>query len=140
MDLKILGQWYGRTGKGTVLDRQARVKREGSPVYVWTPGAIAAAATAVIEVRNQFPAARKYEPLDSIEIVNNEVANDIMLIINGGDQRYIPAGTIRQVHGRGVALWHIAIRNDGGAVTTAGNIVVMIQKEPLTMDRWIGDQ
>lgn len=140
MDLKTFASMYGRTGKGVVLDRLTRIKREGSPVYVWTPGAIAAGATAVIETNNQFPASRKYAPLDSIEIVNNEAANDIMVIINGGDQRYCPAGTIRHIHGRGVALWHIAVRNDGAAVTTAGAIVISLQKEPYTVDRWASEQ
>jgi hypothetical protein len=139
-DLGMLGQWWGRTGRGTVFDRMARIKREGSPVYVWQPAAIAAGATAAIETRNQFPASRKYEPLDSIEIVNNEVANDLMVTINGGDQRFVPAGTIRHIHGRGVALWHLAITNQGGAITTAGSIVVSMQREPYTIDRWAGDQ
>lgn len=139
MNLKSFASMYGRTGKGIVLDRIERIKREGSPVYIWTPGIIAAGATAVIETNNQFPASRKYAPLDSLEIVNNEAANDITLTINGGDNRYCPAGTIRSIAGRGVALWHIAITNNGGANTTAGNIVVSLQKAPLTMDRWIGE-
>ena len=140
MDLKTFASMYARTGKGVVLDRITRIKREGSPVYVWTPGAIAAAATAVIEVNNQFPASRKYAPLDSLEIVNNEAANDITVTINGGDARYCPAGTIRQIHGRGVALHHLTVTNNGAAVTTAGNIVLSLQKEPYTIDKWAVDQ
>ena len=142
MNLGTLGQfsqYWRRTGRGTVMDRIARIKREGSRVFVWTPGIIAPAAQAVIEVGNEFPACRKYEPLDSIEIVNNEAVNDILVIINGGDQRYCPAGTIRHIHGRGVALWHIAIQNNGGVNTTAGLIVVSLQKEAYTIDKWAGD-
>lgn len=139
MDLQTLGQCF-RPKQGLVLDRIARIKREGSPVYSWTPGVINAGATAVIEVGQQFPASRKYAPLDSIELVNNETANDLMLTINGGDQRYCPAGTIRQVHGRGVALWHIAITNNGAVATTAGLVRASLQKEAMTIDRWAGDQ
>ncbi len=139
-DQKWLGRWFGRTGRGTVVDRIARVKREGSPVYVWQPAAIAPAATEVMRPSVQFPACRKYEPLDSIEIVNNEVANDLMVTINGGDQRFCPAGTIRHVSGRGVALWHIAVTNQGTAATTTGAIVISVQREPYTIDRWAGDQ
>lgn len=140
MDLREFARMYGRTGKGVVLDRISRIKREGSPVYVWQPGVLATTATAVIEVNNQFPASRKYAPLDSLEIVNNEAANDITVTINGGDARYCPAGTIRQIHGRGVALHHIAVTNDGGVNTTAGNIVLSLQKEPFTIDKWAADQ
>lgn len=140
MNLGTLGQWYGRTGKGVVVDRIVRIKREGSPVYTWTPGAIAAGATAAIEVGNHFPKSRKYQPLDAIELVNNETANDLMLTINGGDQRYCPAGTIRKVRGQGVALWHIAITNNGAVATTAGLIVAALQKEPMTIDKWAGNQ
>lgn len=139
MQLGILGNW-GRTGKGPVMDRIARIRREGSPVYPWIPGIIAPGAQAVIEVGNHFPQCRKYQPLDSIEIVNNEALNDIYVIINSGDQRYCPAGTIRHVHGRGVALWHIAIQNNGAVNTTAGSIVISLQKEAHTIDRWAGDQ
>ena len=139
MDLGILHQWHNRAQKGIIIDRSARIRREGSPVYLWTPGVIAAAATVVIETRAQFPNSRKYEPLDSIEVVNNEVANNITLTINGGDARYIPAGTIRHIHGRGVALWHIAITNDGAGNTTAGLITVTLQKEPYTINKWAVD-
>ena len=135
----MLGRW-GRPGRGLVFDRIARIKREGSPIYNWVPGIIAPGAQEVIEVGAQFPACRKYAPLDSIEIVNNEATNDILVIINGGDQRYSPAGTIRHIHGRGVALWHIAIQNNGAANTTAGLIRVALQKEAFTIDRWAGDQ
>ena len=136
MDLKTFINSYGRTGRGVVVDRIARIRREGSPVYVWTPGAIAAAANVSIYPDNEFPASRKYAPLDSMEIVNNEAANDITVTINGGDQRYCPAGTIRTVHGSGVALRHLTITNNGGAITTAGSIVISLQKAPMTIDKW----
>lgn len=139
MDLALLRQWTNRAQPGIVIERHARIKREGSPPYVWIPGVIAAAGVEVIGAREQFPESRKYEPLDSIIVVNNEAANDITLTLNGRDARYIPAGTICHVHGRGVALWHIQITNDGGANTTAGQIVVTLQKEPYTMDRWAQD-
>lgn len=140
MDLREFARMYGRTGKGVVLDRISRIKREGSPVYVWQVPVTATTATAVIEVNNQFPASRKYAPLDSLEIVNNEAANDITVTINGGDARYCPAGTIRHIHGRGVALHHIAVTNDGGVNTTLGSIVLSLQKEPFTIDKWAADQ
>jgi len=115
----------------------ARVKREGSPLYSWTVPVIAAGATEIIHVPTEFPDSRKYEPLDSIEIANNEAANDLTLTINNQDARYVPAGTIRRISGNGIALWHIAVTNNGAGDTTLGKIIVTLQREPLTMDRWI---
>lgn len=140
MNLATLQQWARRSQRGIVIERSARIKREGSPVFVWTPAAIAAGAHLAIEVRGQFPASRKYEPLDSIEIVNNEAANDLTLTINGTEQRYIPAGTIKLIHGRGVALWHLDLENLGGVATTLGQIVISLQKEPYTIDKWAADR
>lgn len=122
--------------KGVTIDRLERIRREGSPPYVWIVPVTATTATAVIGVREQFPAARKYEPLDSLEIVNNESLNDITVTLNGNDARVCPAGTIRTIHGSGVALWHIAVTNDGGVNTTLGKIVLTLQKEPMTIDKW----
>lgn len=138
--LGILGKYYGRTGRGTVIDRLARIRREGSPRYVWEVPVTGAAGISVIGVREQFPASRKYEPLDNLEIVNNEGTNDLTLTINGGDRLYCPAGTIRYVHGRGVAFWHIAITNNGAVNTTLGSIIISLQKEPHTIDKWAADQ
>ena len=134
-DLKSM--LYDRRRTGITVSRLQRVKREGSPTYRWTPAVIASGASEVIEVGNQFPDSRKYEPLDAIEVVNNESTNNITLTINGVDSWYIPASTIRTIHGDGVALWHLEITNDGAANTTQGLIVVTLQKEPLTQDKWI---
>jgi len=120
-----------------MIDRQARIKREGSPIFVWQVPATAAAATSVIHVPSQFPASRKYEPLDALEIVNNETVNDLTLTINGTETRYIPAGTIRQIHGQGIALWHIAVTNNGAVITTLNKITITLQREPLTVDKWV---
>lgn len=121
---------------GITYDRQARIKREGSPLYIWQMPATAAGATSVIHVPTQFPSSRKYEPLDSLEIVNNETVNDLTLVINGVETRVIPAGTIRQIHGPGIALWHLAITNNGAVITTLNKITVTLQREPLTIDKW----
>ncbi len=125
-----------RPRRGITIDRLERIKREGSPTYTWAVPVTATTATAVIYVPTQFPGSRKYEPLDYIEIVNNEPLNDLTLTINGKETRVVPAGTIRTIHGTGVALWHIAVTNDGGVNTTLGAIMVTLQKEPQTIDKW----
>lgn len=122
--------------RGITIDRIERIKREGSPAYVWTVPVTAPTATSVIHVPTQFPESRKYEPLDSLEIVNNEASNDITVVINGSDSRYVPAGTIRTIHGTGVAVWHIAVTNNGAGNTTLGKVILTVQKEPMTIDKW----
>jgi len=114
--------------------RQARIKREGSPYYPYTLPATAAGASADIFTQTQWPESRKYEPLDYLEIINNEANNDITIVINAQDSLYCPAGVIRKVIGR--ALWHIKITNNGAAVTTAGKVVLNLRREPQTIDQW----
>ncbi len=126
--------------RGITLDRLERIKREGSPTYTWTVPATAAGATAVIYVPTEFPRSRKYEPLDHLEIVNNEGTNDLTFTLNGKETRPCPAGTIRTVKGSGIALWHLAITNDGGVITTLGKIILTLQREPLTIDKWAQGQ
>lgn len=122
--------------KGISIDRLERIKREGSPPYVWQVPVTAAAGISVIYVPTQFPRSNKYAPLDSIEIVNNEATNDIRVTINNREVRSVPAGTIRHIHGDGISLWHIAVTNDGGGNTTLNKITLTLQKEPLTIDKW----
>lgn len=114
--------------------RQERIKREGSPYYTWQVPATAATTTSVIHVPTQFHDSRKYEPLDWIEIVNNEASNDLTVTINNGDSFVVPASTIRTISN--IALWHIAVTNNGAAITTLNKITVTLQKEPLTIDKW----
>ncbi|MBA7627922.1 hypothetical protein ES703_35391 [subsurface metagenome] len=122
--------------KGVSVSRMERIKREGSKYYVHPGGVIAAGADEAIHVPTQFPDSRKYEPLDWLEIVNNETSIDIIVTINGGDAFIVPAKSIRQINN--TALWHINIHNNHGVnATTAGLIRLTLQKEPLTMDKWI---
>ena len=114
--------------------RQERIKREGSPYYNWNVPATAAGAQSVIGVREEFPQARKYEPLDWIEVVNNEANNVLTLTINGTESFTVPAKSIRTIDN--LALWHITITNNGGVITTLGNIRVTLQKQPMTIDKW----
>lgn len=121
--------------KGLQTIREERIKREGSPYYTWQVPATAAGANSVIYVPSQFPESKKYHPLDWLEIVNNETTNDLTLTINGNDSFKVPAKTIRTLDN--FALLHIAVTNDGAVVTTLGNIIVTLQRQPLTMDKWI---
>ena len=120
--------------RNTFLVRQERIKREGSPYYTWTVPVTAASATSAIHVPTEFPESRKYEPLDWLELVNNETANNLTLTINQSDSFSIPAGTIRTIEGR--ALWSIQVTNDGSVNTTLGLIVATLRRQPMTIDKW----
>ncbi len=120
--------------KGTFISREEKIKREGSPYYTWEVPVTATMAQAVIDPSVTFPRSRKYAPLDWIEIANNDPACDLTVIINGGDSFPVPMGVIRTISGR--AIWHLAITNNGGVNTTAAAIIVTLQKEPMTIDKW----
>jgi len=128
--------------KGYIVSRLERIKREGSPDYHYNLPVTAPGAIVHIYLPTQFPLSRKYEPLDSMEIVNNSPANPINVTVNGGqgDAYYCPAGTIRTVHGKGIALWTLDIENLGVGATVLGLFRFTFKKEALTMDKWIGEQ
>ncbi len=120
--------------RNTYQVRQERIKREGSPYYTWIVPVTATTATSPIHVPSQFPQSVKYEPLDWLEIMNNEPANNLTIRINQSESLPVPAGTIRTVEGK--SLWSIDVTNDGGVNTTLGLIVVSLRRQPMTIDKW----
>ena len=115
--------------------RLDRIKKEGSEYFSWNYPATAAGVTAQIEIANEFPRSRKYQPLDFIEVVNNESSIDLMLIINGVDQLIVPASTIRSVDN--TALWQIGLTNlHASSTTTLNNVRVSLRRQPVTIDDW----
>jgi len=86
---------------------------EGSPKYHYDLAAIAAGAVAFIDMPTAYPLSRKYQPLDTILIINNDAVG-ISLQFNGaaGDLFIIPAGVIRTISREEVgAIWSITITN-----------------------------
>lgn len=118
------------------LNRLQRVMREGSPKYHYDLGAIAGAAYVEFDIQTQYPRARKYEPLDSCLIINND-AVDIGINFNGhgGDLYIIPAGTIRRISREEIAaIWHIRITNLGGDAVTVNMVDLEIWRSPEDAD------
>lgn len=118
----------------TYLVRQERIKREGSQYYTYNVGVIAAAASAILVPRDYFPASKKYEPLDWVEIVNNDVV-DILVCVNGEDTIIVLAGTIRYIEGQPLHQIRIT-NNDAATATTANKTRLSLQRQPLTIDKW----
>ena len=114
--------------------RAERIKREGSPYYTYVPGIIVATEWDVLCPSTQFPISKKYEPLDWLEIVNND-AVDISIAINGHDSFLVLAKTIRTIDG--LPLWQVDITNNSAVTdSVAGKIVLSLQRQPLTIDKW----
>lgn len=124
--------------RNTYLVRQERIKREGSPYYSWAVPVTAAGASSAIYVPTQFPDGKKYHPLDWLEICNNDTNCNLTLTINGNTTLPVPSGTIRTIENK--ALHHIAIKNDGAVATAANKIICSLQRQPLTMDKWVRSQ
>jgi len=96
------------------LNRQRRVMREGSPKYHYDVPVIAADYAYVeFDIATYFPRAKKYEPLDSCLIINNDaVAIGLNFNGSGSDLYIVPAGTIRRISREEVAaIWQVRITN-----------------------------
>ena len=115
------------------LRRKRRIALEGSPPYRYPVGAVAASAFVQFDVGTQFSDSRKYEPLDWVEIVNNDAVH-IRVFINGNISVEVPAGVIRLVEDQ--ALWQIRVLNlDGVNAITANAITLTLQRSPLSADK-----
>lgn len=114
-------------------DRLAMVRREGSPVFNLTFGAIAATTGREYhEISNTFRQAKKYEPLDYVVITNRSgVALD--LEINGDSYDVVPGNT--RVTIRDQAIWSLALSNSSATGVTAGDVTALFQRAPLNADK-----
>jgi len=123
-----------RDWRKTWLIRQERIKKEGSEYFPWEPPVIAPGVITSIEIAHEFPRARKYAPLDFIEVANNDVV-DITLIINNAEELPVHSGVIRTVDN--AALWQIGIRNEDAATDTTLHLIkISLRRQPVTIDDW----
>lgn len=133
MRLQNLPQF--ETARKSYLVRQERIKREGSPYYPWNVGVMVAATVLTTNPTTHWPESKKYEPLDWLELVNNSATN-IMMVINGTENFYCVAGTIRTIDD--LPLRQIQITAE--ANTLAGEVRLTLQRQPLTIDKWARKQ
>lgn len=122
----------------TRLQRLKRVMREGSPRYPFTVSALAASSREEFDINTSYPQAKKYEPLDTMQVINEDTI-DIGININGmgsGQYYVIPAGTIFPINPEDCgAIWQIRVTNlSTTAALTAGKIKFFVWRSPETID------
>jgi len=117
----------------TKLNRLKRTLVEGSPKYHYDLAAIAAGAQAYIDLSTDYPLARKYQPLDTILIINNDAVGISLVFNSPASAPYIiPAGVIRTISRDEVgAIWNITVTNlDALAAVVVNMIDFEIWKSP----------
>lgn len=120
------------------LNRLRRVMVEGSPKYHYDVPVIAADYAYVeFNTQTEYPRSRKYEPLDSCLVINNDAVMIGMRFNGSGSDLYlIPAGTIRRISREEVgAIWHVRIINhDTANATTLHAIDIELWRAPEDAD------
>jgi hypothetical protein len=111
--------------------RMALVYRDGSPMFMHTFGAIAAAADEYVEMQATFPNSRAYEPLSNL-VVTNTSGENVEIEINGQNYALIPAGVIWSVDNQ--AIWNFRLTNISATNVAAGEIRANISRPPLGAD------
>lgn len=118
-----------------VRKRDDRMFREGSPFYSHPLPSLALSTwTATLWTSDLWPDSRKYEPLDYIEVTNND-AVDLLLLMDTGDSVPVPAGTVRGRVDRPFRSFRIR-NEDAAAATVLGKVYIVAQRRPTSIDRW----
>lgn len=112
-----------------ISGRQASVIAEGSQTYQFKTAGIAASAKEVVRISEQFPRARLFEPLDSIEVINNSGC-DITLSLNSPSEVYtIPAYMSKPIARK--SFFQFSLTNESAVTAVAaGEITVHVKRLP----------
>ena len=113
--------------------RALTVLRDGSPNFFMNMVAIAAGAFQYVLVEDQFPKARKYQPMMSIVITNNSGEN-VDLQVNGQDYAKLPAGVIWT--DTESAIWSFKITNNDATNVAANEISVNLSSPPMSQSEY----
>lgn len=114
-------------------ERRDVSNRDGSPSFLHTFGVLAATTgREYIEIANRFPAARRYEPLDTVQITNR-ATESLSLEINGTVITIVPSSSVTTLSDQ--AIWGMALINEEATATTASEITARFFRAPLTADK-----
>jgi hypothetical protein len=121
----------------TTVDLRAQraltVLRDGSPNFYMTLGAIVAGASQYVLVEDQFPKARKYQPMMSITITNNSGEN-LDLFVNAQPYASLPAGVIWA--DTNSPVWSFKITNNDATNVASGEISVNLSSPPMSQSEY----
>lgn len=116
--------------------RQQRILQHGSEYFTIKPAAITAGDFTIYDIdkSSELEAARKYKPLDYVEITNNDDV-DIEVQLNFADKFLVPKGVIKAIEER--PFYSLKVTNKGAVATTQDKIVLTLQRMPITTDQYI---
>jgi len=117
--------------------REARILKYGSEYFTISVEELTAGTFRVydIDTTPALEVARKYKPLDFIEITNNSDL-DIKVQLNFQDIFFVPHKVIKTIEGR--AFYAVKVINT--SLTTAlnaGDVILTMQRMPITVDTYI---
>ena len=115
--------------------REKRIQKAGSPYFNLECGVIAALGVVAYSCEDVDARARKYYPLDSIEMTNLSTEN-MTLQLDDGDAFIVPGGTIKAIEDKPYRRFRITNR-DAVNATEAGEILIQMKRLPITRDTWI---
>ncbi|HEY82219.1 MAG TPA: hypothetical protein G4O01_02900 [Dehalococcoidia bacterium] len=122
--------------------REERILKSGSPIFTISVPSINPGESQDYDLAEEdsLPStakeARKYLPLDYCEVTNDDPNCAVSLVINQVESLYIPAATIKSISGKN--MWRIAVKNnDASTATTAGKIKLVLQRQPITVDKYL---
>jgi hypothetical protein len=107
------------------------IRRYGSPTYTAELPAIVAGASFGYNVDDNWPASRRYKPLTSLEVVNNDSV-DLKIVVNGNTILYVPHTS--QKSWDELPLQTIIFTNTSAIDSTASLISISLCRPPIGAD------
>ena len=121
----------------TTVDLRAQraltVLRDGSPNFFMTLGAIVAGAFQYVLVEDQFPKARKYQPMMNITITNNS-GEHADHPVNGQNSASLPAGVIWA--DTESPVWSFKVTNNDATNVASGEISGNLSSPPMSQSEY----
>ena len=116
------------TGSVKMLNnKQKNVINEGSRTWEFAnAGIIAAGASETVRVSEEFPRSKLFDPLDSIEVINNS-AMPVSLRLNSPTEVYtIPSYMVKPIANK--PFRQFSLTNAGAVNIAAGEVIVHVKR------------
>ena len=116
--------------------RQQRVLRYGSEYFTIKLPVITAGEFVVYDIGTSpaLNSAKKYKPLDFVEVTNNDVV-DAEVSLDFQDTFLVPRGVIKTISER--SFHSLKIKNISASDSSADKIILTLQRMPITSDTYI---